>query len=222
MNIKECIERGYLKKEKPDFLVGYFSDGFDMPYLRARAEKHKIKLNISLDNSVPSIVRGRIPASKLTGISHIDLFRFIDTVYSQYLQSETLGLNEVASELIGEKKHELSEEIFRSSGSLKEEDWLRYFRYNLQDSVLTEKLFHKLWPDIMEFTKITQEPSFDIARDGFSQLVENYIIHNLNRFNEIALNKPNNSEIEERRGRKKYEGAFVLQPEPSLYENLAV
>ena len=28
-----------IKKEKPDLLAGYFSDGFDMPYLKARAEK---------------------------------------------------------------------------------------------------------------------------------------------------------------------------------------
>ncbi len=37
-----------------DIIVGYFADGFDLPYLRARAEHNKIKLALGLDNSQPS------------------------------------------------------------------------------------------------------------------------------------------------------------------------
>src|SRR3989344_4899393 len=112
--------------------------------------------------------------------------------------------------------------MFRKSSELLEDEWMAYFKYNLQDSLLTEKLFHKLWQDMMEFTRITQEPLFEVVRDGYAQLVENYILHNLARFNEIAPNKPSHHEIEDRRSRSKYTGAFVLQPEAALYENLAV
>ena len=55
-----------------------------------------------------------------------------------------------------------------------------------------------------------------------SQLVENYLLHNLEKFNEIAEKRPLHDEITSRRAREKYEGAFVLQPEAALYENLAV
>lgn len=209
----------YVKKEKPDILTGYFSDGFDLPYLRARAEKNKMKLELGLDCSQPIFARGRITSAKIAGIAHIDLFRFIETAYSQYLQSETLSLDEVASELIGERKHEFKN---HSKSEVKEHEWKDYFAYNLQDSVITEKLFYKLWPDLLEFTRVMQEPLFDVSRDGFAQHVENYIIHNLSRFNEIAEHRPTHEQIEQRRARQKYEGAFVLQPKPSLYENLAV
>lgn len=208
----------YAKKEKPDMLAGYFSDGFDLPYLRARAEKNNMKLQLGLDSSQPTFARGRIPSAKITGIVHVDLFRFVETAYSQYLQSETLSLDEVASELIGESKHEFKN---HSKNEIKDHEWKDFFAYNLQDSVLTEKLFHKLWHDLLEFTRVMQEPLFDVSRDGFSQHVENYIIHNLKKFNEIAEHRPIHEQIEERRRRMKYEGAFVLQPKPGLYENLA-
>jgi len=40
-----------VKKISPDFITGYFSDGFDMPYLKARAEKNKVKISLGLDYS---------------------------------------------------------------------------------------------------------------------------------------------------------------------------
>ncbi len=209
----------YVKKLSPDLLVGYFSDGFDMPYLRARAEKNKIKLSLGLDESQLSFARGRIPSASIFGIVHADLFRFISIVYAQYLQSETLGLNEVASELLGEGKKDFK---FKHSSKIKDKEWKEYFEYNLQDSLLTLKLCEKLWPDMLEFCKITQEPLFESTRDSMSQLLENYILHNLHDYNEIAEKHPLNNEINERMQRRSVEGAFVLQPKAGIYENLAI
>jgi DNA polymerase Pol2 len=50
--------------------------------------------------------------------------------------------------------------------------------------------------------------------------VEDYIIHNLEKFNEIAEKKPMGEEVSKRREREKYEGAFVFKPSPGLYENI--
>jgi DNA polymerase I/DNA polymerase-2 len=208
-----------VKRYSPDILSGYFSDGFDMPYLKARAEKLGVKLSLGLDNSKPFFTRGKISSASISGIIHLDLFRFIDTVYSQYLQSETMGLNEVALELLGEGKKDFE---FKKSNSIKEHEWYDFFEYNLHDSILTYRLTEKLWPDILEFSKIIQEPLWDISRSGMSQLVEDYILHNLKTYNEIAEKRPLNNEIETRRELGKYEGAFVLQPIPGLYENVVM
>ncbi len=209
----------YVRKESPDILAGYFSDGFDMPYLRARAEKNKVRLALGLDNRQPAFARGRIPSASLCGIVHLDIFRFIDSVYSQYLTSETLGLNDVASELLGEGKKDF--DVFEHVKNKKEE-WKEFFEYNLQDSVLTYKLTEKLWPDMLEFSKIIQEPLFEITRSSMSQHVENYLLHNLEKYNEIEEKRPLHDEIGKRRQREKYEGAFVFQPTAGLYENLAI
>ena len=75
-------------------------------------------------------------------------------------------------------------------------------------------------PDMIAFTKIVKEPLFDVSRNTMASNFEDYLIHNLNTFNEIPEKKPFNSEIEQRRRDPKYEGAFVFQPTPGLYENI--
>jgi len=207
----------HIKAASPDILVGYFSDGFDMPYLKARAEKNKVDLNLGVDNTKPFFTRGRVTSASIAGIVHVDLFRFIETVFSQYLQSETLGLDEVAQELLGEGKKQIE---FKKSSRMNDDEWKSFFEYNLQDSLITHKLTERLWPDMLEFARIIQEPPFEITRQGMSQHVENYILHNLKKFNEIAEKRPLHDEIETRRNLEKYEGAFVFQPTPGLYEDV--
>ncbi len=209
----------YVRKISPDFLVGYFSDGFDLPYIKARAEKHGVKLSLGLDEGVPRFYRGAILTGKISGIVHVDLLKFIQTAYSQYMQSETLSLNEVAKEFLGEGKKDFK---LKHSSKIRDHDWKKYFEYNLHDSVLTYNLFGKFWPDLLEFARVTQEPVFDISRAGLSKLVESYILHNLEKFNEIPEKRPTYDEIRERRHRQKVEGAFVLEPKPGLYENIAL
>ncbi len=219
----DMIEKFFeiINKESPDILTGYFSDNFDLPYIRSRAEKLKIPQKIGPEKSRILFSRGRMMNASIKGIVHIDIFRFIQTAYAQYMESETLSLNEVSKELLGEEKiHE--EHRGKKSSQIKENEWEEYFIYNLQDSILTYKLFEKIWPDLVGFTEVMQEPLYDVSRDGMSRHVEDYIIHNLKRFNEIAMPKPSHSEIGERRAKARNIGAFVLQPSPKLYENLAM
>ncbi len=215
--IEKFIE--YVKKLSPDFLVGYFSDGFDLPYIKARAEKYNIKLNLGIDGSQPKFHRGAILTGKINGIVHIDLLKFIQTAYSQYMQSETLSLNDIAQEFLGDRKKDFE---FKHSSEMKGDEWENYFEYNLHDSVLAYNLFQKFWPDLAEFTRVMQEPIFDVSRNGMSRNVEEFIIHNLNKFDEIPEKRPSYEEIGKRKEIGKYEGGFVLEPIPGLYTNLAV
>ncbi len=209
----------HLKKLSPDFLVGYYSDNFDLPYLKARAEENKVRLSLGLDGSEPKFSRGIELTGKIKGIVHIDLLRFIRTAYSQYMQSETMRLDDVATEFLGEGKKVFK---FKHSSKIKEDEWESFFEYNLHDSVLVFKLFEKMWPDILEFSRIIQEPVFEASRNGMSKNVESYILHNLERFNEIPEKKPMNEEISKRMHMGKYEGAFVFEPIPGIYEDIAV
>lgn len=211
---KFCEE---VKKYAPDFLIGYFSDGFDLPYLKARGEKLKVKLELGIDGSCPKFSRGSLLTGKIDGIVHIDLLRFIKTAYSQYMQSETLSLNEVAKEFLGDTKKD-----FKIEHSSKVKDWEKYHEYNLHDSVLVKDLFEKFWPDMQEFTKVVKEPVFDVSRFGLSKIVESYILHNLERFNEIPEKRPTYNEISERKSSGGVEGAFVLEPKPGIYEKIAM
>ncbi len=216
---EELIEKfvEYVKEYDPDILTGYFSDGFDLPYLRARADKLRVKLDLGLDGSNPKFRRGAVMTGKINGLVHVDILRFIRVVYSQYMQSETLGLNDVAYELLGEEKDSWE---FIPTDKIKGKQWDEFFNYNLKDSDLTYRLFEKIWPDMQEFTRVVEEPLFDVTRYSMSTLVENYIMHNLEEYNEIIEKKPVNDMIGARRAEDRYEGAFVFQPIPGLYENV--
>ena len=208
-----------VKKVSPDFLTGYFSDGFDLPYIKARAEKHKIKLPLGLDGTQPKFSRGINLTGRINGIVHVDLLKFLRTAYSQYMQSETMSLNEVSKEFLGDTKKDFE---MRHATNLEKVNWKEFYEYNLHDSVLVFKLFEKFWPDLLEFSKVIQEPIFEISRNGLSKQVESYIIHNLNKFNEIPEKRPTYDEIGERRHRPPSEGAFVFEPKPGLYEKIAM
>jgi DNA polymerase elongation subunit (family B) len=210
----ECV-----RKENPDFLVGYFSDGFDLPYIKARAEKFNVNLKLGLDDSQPKFSRGAQLSGKIFGITHIDLLRFIRTAYAQYLKSETLSLNEVAKELLSDTKEDFE---IKHSSKLDKDDWENYYDYNLQDSILVKDLFEKAWPDLLEFVKTTQQPIFDLSRAGLSKYTESYILHNLEQFNEIPEKRPTYQEISDRKRLGSVEGAFVLEPKPGLYEKIAM
>lgn len=209
----------YVREYNADILTGYFSDGFDLPYIKSRADKNKIKLDLGISGKNPVFSKGRIPSGKIFGTVHVDLYKFIDSVFSQYLQSETLSLNEVVKELIGETKEEFD---FKKLKNMKDSDWADFFSYNLQDSVVTHKLALKIWPDISEFCKIIKEPLFDTSRDRMATHVENHIIHNLDRFNEIVEKRPGYNELNERKMKSKFEGALVFEPKPGFYKDIVM
>ncbi|MCW1309357.1 MAG: DNA-directed DNA polymerase [Candidatus Nanoarchaeia archaeon] len=218
--IRRFIE--YIKKESPDFLIGYNSDVFDFPYLRSKAMEHKISLNIGLDNSQLKFVKhGLYSAARIKGIIHIDLYHFIANVISNTLKTETLDLDSVAREILGYGKVKISWsemwKIWENGGK----DLVKICEYCLRDSELVEKLSEKFLPLMFEITKLVAQPLFEVSRMKFSQFVESYLIKEVKKFNELIPNRPDKDEVEKRK-RKTYMGAFVYQPSPGLSENIVV
>ncbi len=209
---------------KPDILTGYFSDGFDLPYIKTRANKYKIKLDIGLDYSDIRIRPGREKGNTnvtINGITHLDIFKFIKKVMGGTLTTYSYDLNAVASELLNEKKHEVNLEELPRVWDTQSEDLEKFCNYNINDSVLTYNLAVKMLPTIIEIVKIVNLPIYDINRMGFSQLVEWYMMKQTSNFNEIAPNKPNYNEIQKRKINT-YQGGFVYEPKPGFYNDITV
>ena len=205
---------------RPDILTGYFSDGFDLPYIKTRADKYKIRLNLGLDFSELKVKKGATTTVQITGITHLDIFKFIRKIISGTLETETYNLNAVASELLDEKKHDV--DLNELSKAWDNGTGLNQFcEYNLNDAKLSYKLAEKLMPTISEMVKITGLTIYDVNRMGFSQLIEWYLLRQAPNFNEIAPNKPTNDEVLKRR-LQTYKGAFVFEPKPGLYNNIVV
>lgn len=208
MRFKEILE-----SYDPEIITGYFSDGFDLPYLKTRASKYRIDLPIETGK--------RQEQAEMENYLHIDVFKFVRNIFGKNLKVENFKLDSIANELLGHKKHvvdilQLSRLWDNSSEKLEE-----YCQYNLHDARLAGMLCDKLLFDMIEFTKIVGLPLFDVIRMSFSRLVESYILKRAREYNVLAPNRPENQEIEERM-RESIEGAFVYQPTPGLYSDIVV
>lgn len=206
---------------RPDIIAGYYSDGFDLPYLKARATKYKLSLDLGYDFSEISITGKEIKTASITGFCHLDVFKFVKRILGPGLDTDGFGLNAVAKELLGENKVAVDLNKLCSVWDSSPEELDRYCAYNLTDSMLAYKLAQKLMPIITEMVKIVGLPPDDVTRMGFSQLVEWYLLRQAPNFNEIAPNKPGYGQITERK-RHSYEGGFVFEPRPGLYRDIVV
>jgi len=209
---------------QPDILTGYFSDGFDLPYIKTRADKHKVKLDLGLDRSelrIRSNLGSRGSVSAISGMLHIDILTFIKYILGKNLKTDSYSLDSVANELLGHKKHNVNLDELAHIWDNEPDKLEDFCEYNLHDAHLTLNLCTKLLPDVIEFTKIVGLPTFDVIRMSFSKLVENYILKRAMNFNVIAPNKPTQDEISHRM-EEQIQGAFVYEPIPGLYDNIIV
>jgi len=219
----DCLQRfvELVNDYGPDMLVGYFSDGFDLPYIVDRAKINKVKLDIGLDYSNLEILGKTQKEAKITGIAHIDIFKFIRKVIARSLKTDTYTLDAVGKELVGETKHKVDIEKFFKVWDQGGEELEEYCKYNLQDCVLTYKLTEKILPNLIEFVRIIRLPPYDINRMTFSTFVEWYLMNQASARNEILLNRPRKSE-EMQRMSDRIKGAFVYEPKPGFYQNITV
>jgi len=219
----ELIEKfkAAVESYHPDIITGYFSDGFDLPYIKTRANKYKIKLDLGLDFSELEVEKRKYTTAQINGIVHFDSFKFIRKIVSGTLETDTYDLGSVAYEMLGEKKHKVDLDALSKdwNGALESMD--EFCGYNLNDAQLSYKLTEKLMPIISEMVKVTGLTIYDVNRMGFSQLVEWYLLKQAKSFNEIAPNKPSNEQIAARK-MQTYQGAFVFAPKPGLYKDVVV
>jgi len=211
-----------IKEKDPDFLVGYNSDGFDVPKLKDKASESKISMKLGRDNMPVYVVkRGRISSAKTKGRIHIDLFSFIDHILSSSMRSEVLTLDEVSRELLGTGKKKMKYEEMVDIWN-KKEDMERLTEYSLWDSELTIKLSHLILPQVFTLCKLTGILPFDCSRYTYSQLVEAFFMRRAVEDNVLIPNKPKTEEMEKRRMEPVYKGAIVIEPKKGIHSNVLV
>jgi len=207
---------------KPDIIAGYYSDGFDLPYIRVRATKNRIPLQLGLDYSELRIEGRTSTTARITGIAHIDILRIVRKLLVKVMETDVFTLDAVAAELLGKRKHPVDIEKLAGAWDSGDNKLLKEFtEYNLQDAELTYELAQLTMPNLIEMVKMVGQLPFDINRMGFSQLVEWFAMKQAYPLGEIAPNKPGYQE-QTRRIRDRIKGAFVFEPKPGLYEKIAV
>jgi len=216
IKFKEIVET-----YKPDLITGYFSDRFAFPYIEARARANNVEMGLGLDYSGMMVSRGRNLKTRITGISHIDIYEFIRKIMARILHIESLSLGGVSKELLKEKKQEIDLGLLENVWKNKSKELEKFCSYSLNDANLISKLTDKVLPVMVEMVKLIGLPLFNISRIGFSQLVEWYLVRQSRMFEEIVPNKPNYAEKLERK-KQTYKGGYVFEPQPGLYSNIVI
>ncbi len=193
-----------IKDNDPDIIVGYNQDGFDWPYIRKRAEKLKVSLDIGRDGSNLTFRGGR---PKITGRLNVDLYDIAVRISDIKIKK----LENVA-EYLG-TKIEIADieakDIYRYWMKGEKE---RVLTYAKQDVINTYLIAKELLPMHYELSKMIRLPVDDITRMGRGKQVDWLLLSEARKIGEIAPNPPEHAES--------YEGAFVLEPERGLHENV--
>lgn len=221
---KEIIEKfvEVIKEENVDMILGYNTDDFDFEVLRERAENHNIELELGREGSRMTFARrGRTSSAKIKGRVHIDLYRFVETILSRSLKSETLTLENVANEILGEGKVDMKWRDIKKAWRDKNELG-KLSRYSLKDSKITYELGENLLPQIFSLSRLVGQLPFDVSRLTYGQLVENYLTRKAFERRILVPNRPKRSDIRKRRSETPFKGGFVYEPEEGLHEDIAL
>jgi len=202
----------------PEVIVGYNSDSFDWFCLRERAKKLKVPFKLN-GEPIVFVKKGREMAPRLKGIVNIDLYVFIRNILYQYMESENLTLNTVASELIGEEKVKIGG-VSGIMDAWKNNPELRY-EYSLQDAKITYMLAEEVLPMVYALAKSIGQTIFDVSRMSPGQVVEWLLLRKSFEEGMLAPNRPGWKEAATRRSLT-YEGAFVKEPIKGLHSPIAV
>lgn len=176
-------------KYKPDIITGYYSDGFDFPYIVERAIKYKIELDIGLDYSKLKIDGKVEKKASITGMIHLDALRFIQRVVGRSLKTDSYSLENVSQELLGEGKHDIDIGQLANTWDEGSDKLADYAYYNLVDARLTHEIMEKIMPNLVELSKIICLPPTDVSRMSFSALVEWFIIKKAIEAGEIKIGR---------------------------------
>lgn len=205
--LKKFVET--IKNENPDIILGYNSDIFDFPYIKERADRLGLSLNLGIDGSKLKLISVPKKAAMIKGCIHIDLYRIV----RRHLQLNTHTISSVYMELFGIDKMDIpASEVYNcwNSGGEKREV---LFRYSLEDAKAIIQIGERMLPMSIELARIVGQPLFDIVRRGTGTQVKWHLIRKAHEFGHILPNEPGTFE-------RNVVGGYVEEPIQGLHENI--
>jgi DNA polymerase I len=208
---KELIEKFVetVKSENPDIISGYNSDKFDFPYIKNRADKLGVSLNLGVDGSNIKFYSGRMKYAYIKGTIHVDLYK----IARRYLQLNDHTLERVYFKLYQKEKIDIPfKDIQRCwTGENQKREYL--YKYELEDVKSISLIGDKLLTLIIEITRIVGQPLFEITRRGTGTQVKWYLIRKTYEKGHIIPNEFGKFE-------RNIVGGYVDEPKPGLHENI--
>ncbi len=212
-NEKEMLKRFFelVQEINPDVIVSYNGDNFDFPYILERVRVLKV------DNPLEFRVLGRGVTKKvrIPGYAHIDLF----PIAKRLLNLTNYTLESVYEELTGQKKSKIPGDLISVYWNQGGDRLDALIDYSREDAEAALTIGEKFLPLQYALSRIVGQTPFDISRASTSAMVDWLLLREAQNREEIAPNQPEGKEYQERASQS-YEGAYVLEPEKGLHDNL--
>ena len=218
---KEMLQAFFtdLRALKPDVIVTYNGDSFDLPYLKTRCDRLRIECDFGF-GSVRVVKRGLYNAAELNGVQHFDAFqvlKFMARIGAVSLMK--FDLENVSEKVFGKPKEKVPAADINKSWDAGTID--KVVEYNREDGEVTLKLAEEFMPLEVELCKMLGWTLYETTRASSSQMVEQLLITKSFQQGSLIPNRPLESQITERQ-EQTYEGGFVKEPLAGLHENIAV
>lgn len=212
-NEKEMLNRFFelVQELNPEVIVTYNGDNFDFPYILQRAKI--LKIHVPLEFRI--LGRGATKKVRVPGFAHIDLF----PISKRLLNLRSYTLESVYQDLTGEEKSKIPGDKISVYWDREGESLDTLLDYSREDAETTLVIAEKFLPLQYALSRIVGQTPFDISRASTSAMVDWLLLREAHNRGEIAPNPPGGKEYQ-RRASQSYEGAYVLEPEKGIHENL--
>ena len=218
---KEIMEKlvETVSEQKIDLIVSYNGDNFDFPYLKDRAAKYKLELGFGIEGSAIKMEkRGMNLGARVKGRPHVDLY----PICRQVFNISRYTLEDIYKELFGEDKLDVEVGHMAATWDGKDAEKLReLYEYSLSDAESTLRIAIALLPLQYELCRTTGQPIYECSRSTSGQRVEDLLVRTAHEKNILVPNRPSDR-IAEERTKNPYEGAYVVEPEKGIHDNIAL
>jgi DNA polymerase I len=206
-----------VKNQKIDIITSYNGDNFDFPVLEERCNALKVPFAIGAkDYELKMERRGMDMGARAIGRPHIDMYPVCRRLYSLPRYTE----EDVYLAIFDEEKLDI--EIEHMAGWWeKGENIDTIFKYSMSDSDACLKIALEVLPTEYELAQLIGQPLFEVARMGTGNAIEWLLMRMAHEKKILVPNKPDESQYASRR-MESYEGAYVVEPEKGIHENVFV
>ncbi len=202
-----------------DALVTYNGDSFDLPYIKERCERLKVKCDFGF-GGVSIREKGIYKEAQIAGTQHLDayaLLKFMARINAVSLIK--FDLESVSEKLFGKPKVKVAAASINEMWDRGEFDSV--IAYNREDTEVTLRLAKEFLPLQLQLCAMLRWTLSETSRATSSQMVEQLLTIKSADLNLLMPNKPSEAESSQR-SLQTYEGGFVKEPLPGLHENIAV
>ncbi|MCD6402720.1 MAG: hypothetical protein J7K98_00115 [Candidatus Aenigmarchaeota archaeon] len=229
---KEMLKKfiGIIKDFDPDVLTGYNIENFDIPYIIERLKANKLSRALGRCKQKPITSKkvGTRYRSSVIGRAIADVYILIkEAVGKGLLRLKRYGLGDVAMELLGEGKVDISHSEISKYWNGDSTAVQKLLEYAAKDSelalrLLIEKQMLDKFIGICKVSGVLLQDALEISE---SIRIENLLLREFNKRGFVIPNKPDEEEVKRRKEERKksgLKGALVLQPEVGLHNTCVI